>query len=78
MCALRAVAAILRTTTSLDTEEARGFDVVRIEILAMNALRLKHQVGKASDRALQRRRAPNDGRRLRCLRCRSDAFFQQT
>jgi hypothetical protein len=46
MRALRAVAAVLRTAAGLDAEQARSFDVVWIEVLAMSALRLKHQVGK--------------------------------
>lgn len=46
MRALRAIAAVFRTATRLDAEQACCFDVAWIEVLAMNALRLKHQVGK--------------------------------
>ena len=44
MRALRAIAAILGAAAGLDAEQARGLDMVRIEIAAMNALRPKHQV----------------------------------
>src|SRR5580692_3632308 len=44
MRALRAVAAVLRTAAGLDAEQARGLDVVGIEVAAMNALRAKHQI----------------------------------
>ncbi len=46
MRALRAVAAILRTAAGLDAQQARGLDVIGIEIAAVNALRLKNQIGE--------------------------------
>lgn len=46
MRALGAVAAIFRTAARLDAEQACGLDVVWIEVVAVNALRPKHQVGK--------------------------------
>ncbi|OIQ63656.1 hypothetical protein GALL_548030 [mine drainage metagenome] len=44
MRALRAVTAVLGTAAGLDTEQARGLDMVWIEMPAMDALRAKHQV----------------------------------
>ena len=46
MRALRAIAAILGAAAGLDAEQARGLDMVRIEILTMKALRPKHQIGE--------------------------------
>ena len=44
MRALRAVPAIFRAAAGLDAEQARGLDVIGIEIAAMKGLRLKDQV----------------------------------
>ena len=44
MRALRAVTAILGAAAGLDAEQARGLDVVGIEMAAMDALRAKHQI----------------------------------
>lgn len=46
MGALRAIAAIFRTASGLDTEQGRGFDVVCIEILAVNAQCSKYQISE--------------------------------
>src|SRR5215831_19406660 len=46
MRALRAVAAILRTAPGLDTEQARGFDVIGIAVRPVNALGAEHQIGE--------------------------------
>jgi hypothetical protein len=44
--ALRAIAAVFRAAGGLDAEQTRGLDMVRIEMGAVNALSLKHQVGE--------------------------------
>jgi len=49
MRTLRAVAAILGAAAGLDAEQARGLDMVRIEMAAMDALRPKYQVGERQD-----------------------------
>ncbi|MET4235733.1 hypothetical protein ABIA85_009048 [Bradyrhizobium sp. LA6.10] len=46
MHALCAVGAVFRTTAGLDAEQACGFDVVWIEIVAMSGLAVKWEVGK--------------------------------
>ena len=44
--ALRAIGAVLRAASGLDRQQRRHLDLVRIEMKAMNALRLEHQLGK--------------------------------
>ena len=46
MHALRAVAAILRTAAGLDRQQRGNLHLARIEILAVDALRLEDQLGK--------------------------------
>jgi hypothetical protein len=43
---VRAVAAIFRAGAGLDAEQARGLNVIGIEVAAMNALRPEDQVGE--------------------------------
>ena len=44
MRALRTVSAVFRAAAGLDAEQARGLDVIGIEIAAMDGLRLKKQI----------------------------------
>ena len=69
--ALRAVTAILGAATGLDAEQARGLDMVRIEMAAMDALRPKHQVRERQGiEGLGLRAVPVVPHRLSCRGCR--------
>jgi hypothetical protein len=44
MRTLRTIAAVFRAAAGLDAEQARGLDLVGIEMSAVDALRAEHQV----------------------------------